>query len=87
MQVGLYARRYGTIDPDAVYRLAMVKLNTSPAVLEVGGVCVCVQGGGAWGEQSSEHQNENVERREPRNIQSRNTIKGENKIQIARVKL
>lgn len=32
----LYLRRLYTINPDAVYRLAMLQLNTNPAVLEVG---------------------------------------------------
>jgi hypothetical protein len=32
----LYVRRYYAVDPEAVYRLAMLKLNTNPGVLEVG---------------------------------------------------
>lgn len=31
----LYLRRLYTINPDAVYRLAMLQLNTNPGVLEV----------------------------------------------------
>ena len=33
---GLYIRSFYTIRPDAVYRKALVQLNTSPAILEVG---------------------------------------------------
>ena len=33
---GLYIRSLYTIRPDAVYRKALVQLNTSPAILEVG---------------------------------------------------
>lgn len=31
----LYVKRHYTIDPDTVYRLAMLRLNTNPGVLEV----------------------------------------------------
>jgi hypothetical protein len=36
----LYVRRYYAVDPDAVYRLAMLKLNTNPGVLEARPLCL-----------------------------------------------
>lgn len=42
----LYLKRYYGIDPSRVYRMAMMQLNTSPAVLEVSEPGPC--GGGRW---------------------------------------